>query len=356
MAGHSDWRDILQLKGIKVKEQDTLAILNYDIGCDFTDPIVQEARGIIIDTGTLDVVCWPFRKFGNVQEAYADEIDWGTARVQEKIDGSIVKLWFNRKNGDWQWSTNSMIDAEEAEIGNVSFLSLIKSAVNYSAIQLRNLNPDCTYIFELVGPGNRVVIGYDKPELYHIGTRNNLTGKEEQTDVGIRHPSEYALHTLQECLDAVEHLNAGDDVEHEGFVVVDANWNRVKIKSPEYLYAHHLSMNHRWTKNVLMDMILHQPGAVDDLIALNKDAKLPVRWYQYQYALFRTRAQRMMQTARALYEEYSHDRKAVAEAIKSSPYAVFGFKAIGNEKTLNGILAGVADSVVLKYIEEMPEI
>lgn len=85
--------------GIGIKEESPYAIFNYAIGCDFSNPIVQEARGIIIDLENLDVVCWPFRKFGNYNESYADKIDWSTARVQEKIDGSIIKLWWDRTRG-----------------------------------------------------------------------------------------------------------------------------------------------------------------------------------------------------------------------------------------------------------------
>ena len=89
-ASHPEWREGLVGKGIQIKETGHLAILNYGISCDFSDPVVQEARGIIIDTERLDVACWPFRKFGNFAESYADSIDWDSAHVQEKIDGSIV--------------------------------------------------------------------------------------------------------------------------------------------------------------------------------------------------------------------------------------------------------------------------
>lgn len=87
---------MLDKLGVNIREEYPFVIFNYGIECDFSNPIVQEARGIIIDLENLDVVCWPFRKFGNYNESYADNIDWPTARVQEKIDGSIVKLWWNK--------------------------------------------------------------------------------------------------------------------------------------------------------------------------------------------------------------------------------------------------------------------
>ena len=41
---------------LKVKIELPLAIFNYGIEADFTNPVVQEARGIIINLDTLDVV------------------------------------------------------------------------------------------------------------------------------------------------------------------------------------------------------------------------------------------------------------------------------------------------------------
>ncbi len=56
--------------------------------------------------------------------------------------------------------------------------------------------------------------------------------------------------------------------------------------------------------------------------------------------------------ARHLYEEYDHDRKAVAMMIKDSPYAWAGFKAIGNEKDINDIMKMVVPSSAEKLISE----
>ena len=123
-----NWEELLANKCINIKRDNDLCIFNYDIGCKFEDPIVQEARGIIIDTNNLQVVCWPFRKFGNYSESYADNIDWSSARVQEKIDGSIIKLWFNKDTDKWVWSTNGVIYASKTSNSlGFNFLDLIKS-------------------------------------------------------------------------------------------------------------------------------------------------------------------------------------------------------------------------------------
>ena len=73
MQEHKEtWRDDIGKKRITIHQEGSYAIFNYGPGCDFNDPIIQEARGIIIDTERGSVVCWPFRKFGNWNEEYSD--------------------------------------------------------------------------------------------------------------------------------------------------------------------------------------------------------------------------------------------------------------------------------------------
>ena len=355
ISENDNWRELLAGKNISIKENNGLAIMNYGIECDFADPVVQESRGIIIDTESLDVVCWPFRKFGNYGEGYADTIDWNTAMVQEKIDGSIVKLWYDHKNGKWQWSTNSVIDAAEANVmdSGVSFMDLILRAENYKDIPFDNLDPDKTYIFELVAPEHKIVIRYDFPYLYHIGTRSNITGQESNDGIGIKKPTEYPLYSLQECIKAAEALNQQEgNVEHEGFVVVDAEWHRIKVKSPEYVYAHRVASCHVFTKKRLLPMVRANDGGLEELIQTASDSEVYVRYYQWRYAELKKDISIAIAKARAMYEELEHDRKALAGYLKEEPLQIFCFKAIGNNLTAAEIINGMPDSAIGRLIED----
>ncbi len=355
IAENGNWRELLAQKGISIKESGNLMILNYGIECDFSDPLVQEARGIIINTDSLEVVCWPFRKFGNYGEVYADDIDWNTARVQEKIDGSIVKLWYDHRTDRWWWATNSMIDASEAHVMDsaVSFMSLIRRAENYSSIPFSCLDKDKTYLFELVAPEQKIVIRYDYPYLYHIGTRSNITGQESNDDIGICKPTEYPLHSLSECIKAVRELNTEDgDIQHEGFVVVDANWHRIKVKSPEYIYAHRVATCHVYTKKRLFPMIRSNDESLEELIRTASDSEVYIRYYQWQYAELKKNVGIAISKARALFEELEHDRKAIADYLRNEPYQPFCYKALGNHMTAEKILSGFSDHAICKLINE----
>ena len=76
---------------------------------DFRLREVQEASGSIFKfvDGRAQYVCRPFDKFFNVGEVNAADIDWSTAQVREKVDGSLMKIWFD--NGDWHLSTNGTL-------------------------------------------------------------------------------------------------------------------------------------------------------------------------------------------------------------------------------------------------------
>lgn len=355
ISNYNDWKERLAEKNISLKESGSFVILNYGVECDFTDPVVQEARGIIIDTDVLEVVCWPFRKFGNVGEGYIDEIDWNTARVQEKIDGSIVKLWYNHKEDRWQWSTNSVINAAEAHVmdGSVSFLDLIRRTENYKDVPFDILNKEKTYIFELVAAEQKIVIRYEYPYLYHIGTRSNITGQEYNDDIGFKKPIEYPLHSLRECIKAAETLNQNSEIiEHEGFVVVDGNWHRIKVKSPEYIYAHRLAACRVFTKKRILPMIRTNDGSLEELIKTVPDSEVYVRYYQWQYAKLKRDIGIAIARARAMYEELEHDRKAIADYLKQEPLQAFCFKGLGNNLTATQIMESMLDSMIGRLIED----
>ena len=330
-----DWERILTEEYVlRIKRDGDYAIFNYNVNADFFDPIVQEARGIIIDTSTLEVVCWPFRKFGNHTEAYADTIDWESARVLEKVDGSIVKLWYDKREDRWRFSTNKTIDADVAEIEEnpgLTFGTLIKRASNYGDIPMGSLNKDNTYIFELVSPEKRIVIKYPYTLLYHIGTRNNVTGEEMNVDIGIIKPEEYPLGSLEDCIKAAAALNSlidSDEIVKEGFVVVDKNWHRVKVKSLDYISLHHVSTYTTPSKKKCLQLLLTERHKIDIFCKEAASLEHIIKFYDYKLSELLYYADQMGKFARNLFEEYSHDRRAVAQIILNHRLSFVGFRCI----------------------------
>ncbi len=362
ISNHEDWELLLTKEyNLRIKRDGDLVIFNYFIDCDFFDEIVQEARGIIIDVKNLEVVCWPFRKFGNFSEAYADKIDWKSARVLEKVDGSIVKLWFNHATQNWQFSTNKTINATFATVEEhpgLTYLSVIKTSENYGDIPFEKLNKDNTYIFELISPETQVVIDYGVTKLYHIGTRNNKTGIECEEDIGIIKPEEYSVSTLQECIDLVAKLNDGaSEILKEGFVVVDKNYNRIKVKSIEYIARHHVDTGFAPSKTNCVSLIL-KGGNLQPLFGKNNKFEHIVKYYEYKFSELLYCAERIGVLAKNLYEEYGHDRRPVANEIKKYPLSFVGFRCLdsglsGREIILALPLSRICDLIPSYELDEM---
>ena len=80
-----------------------------------------------------------------------------------------------------------------------------------------------------------------------------------------------------------------------------------------------------------------------------------IKYYDWQFAEIRHKTEDMILYSRRLFEEYGYDRKAVTMAIKDSPYAWAGFKAIGNNKDASDIIALLVPSNVEKLIREYSE-
>lgn len=251
---NENWRELISEKPycIKVTEKEDLVCFKYSqIDSDFNEPLVRECRGIILEKDTWNVVAYAFNKFFNFGESYADEIDWASARVLEKVDGSLIKIYYY--NG-WRVGTNSTIDADDAKLlapPYETFMDLFSAAADICGLDYDKLDPHYTYIFELRSPYNKVVVPYEDIRIIHIGTRNNITYEEVEVDIGIEKPKQYMLSSLDDCIA----MAATFDFTKEGFVVVDKNYHRVKVKSEDYVRVHRLANNGSITLERAIDLI-----------------------------------------------------------------------------------------------------
>ena len=252
---HENWRELLTAKPycIKIVEEGNLVLFKYSqIDSDFFNPIVQECRGIILEKDTWEVVAYAFRKFGNFGESYVDEIDWESAVVETKEDGSLIKVYYY--DGEWRVGTNGTIFAENAELNAgpyKNFRQLFDAAAEKCGLDFSRLNRYYTYIFELCSEFNQVVCPQSEIRLIHIGTRNNRTFQEVEADIGIPHPQRYALSSLEDCIAMAKTF----DFTKEGFVVKDKNYNRIKVKSEDYVRVHRLANNGSMTEERAIELI-----------------------------------------------------------------------------------------------------
>ena len=233
--------------GIKARPHGTIeglwSIKYNQIESPMGEAIVQECRGIILDENdNWSVVARPFDKFFNHGEGHAHDIEWGSARVFEKVDGSLMILYFYE--GEWHIASSGTPDAAgRLQIGEHTFASLFWETFRRMGLTLPGEDQQhITFMFEMTSPYNRVVVRYTEASLTLLGARCRITGRDfclETTDVSRGYPvvRSYSLSSLEAILATMDDI---DPMDQEGYIVRDATGNRIKIKSPAYVAIHHL--------------------------------------------------------------------------------------------------------------------
>lgn len=237
---------LLPLYAIKAKRHPrfpNLVLLKYDqIASPFGERIVQECRGIILDEADdWRVVSRAFDKFFNHGEGNAAPIDWATARVQEKLDGSLAVLYPYR--GEWHVATSGTPDASGDVNGfGITFRDLFWRTFEASGAKVPNPDLRLCFSFELTGPLNRVVVQHAEARLTLLAARDLVTQLEIPARfvppkfAPIPPVTEFGLQSFDEVAHSFVAMNP---LQQEGYVVVDANFHRVKVKHPGYVALHH---------------------------------------------------------------------------------------------------------------------
>lgn len=262
-----DWQKVLSQKPymLSITEEDPYVILKYNqIESNFNIPLVREARGIILKKtfqGDYKIVCRAFDKFFNYGEGNALIIDEFSMQVQEKIDGSIIKIWYD--DNKLYFSTNGVIDAKNCELPlqtdkYKTFYDIVEEALNKYSEAFNKLTDyykigsyNYTHIFEVVSPYNKVVIPYKDIDIYYLGSRCMMTQEEYVINFGFKTPKKYSINSIKECIKIAQDLPYSE----EGYVVVDKYFHRIKIKSPAYLAVHHLKNNGVVTPYRVLELI-----------------------------------------------------------------------------------------------------
>ena len=214
----------------------SIDIYNYTRDCQFTqswDDITLNMRGTVLDREG-NVVARTFPKFFNMEEHTPDQIPSEPFDVFEKMDGSLGILF--HYDSDWHLATRGSFVSDQA----------VKGKEILSKYKYRDLDPGCTYLFEIIYSENRIVVSYDYEDLVLLAVIDNQTGYE------------YDIHNVlfRDFEDAgfkiVKKYNGIDDYKElkkiipdnsEGFVIKFVSGFRMKIKGEEYVRLHRLITN-----------------------------------------------------------------------------------------------------------------
>jgi RNA ligase len=234
---------------IKHPDYPNLKIYNYTHVAqhdNIWDSVTEQCRGLIVDSGTGDVLARPFRKFFNLNTSFRPEThevnlpSW-QPKVLEKLDGSLGILYHYA--GKPYIATRGSFASDQANWATKWY-----NEHYHPSDSGLYTDPDWpegyTPLFEIIYKENRIVVSYEYEGLVLLGLVNIKTGFElssEETSTwgnrnGLRVATEYQEFTLEKCKSFAES-------NREGFVL--QYWNskapiplRIKIKTEEYVRLH----------------------------------------------------------------------------------------------------------------------
>lgn len=231
-----------KLKSHRHDHHPNLIQLHYQAYSDFSQKIPCECRGIILDESqNWELVALPFFKFFDCGDKYFKNIiDWDSAVVYDKIDGSIATLYHYQ--GTWNVASSSCPDGSAMMCFKTPEKKTTMEQLFWRIFEKQKYklpeNTEFCYMFEVITKDHVIVVEYEEENLVLIGARNLKTLQEEKPEIigeknGWNHvnPIKKASN-LEEIFKEAQQL---DSSKKEGFVVCDKFFNRVKVKSPEYL-------------------------------------------------------------------------------------------------------------------------
>lgn len=247
------------------KDLNNAVLFSYNmIESPMGEKLVQEARGIILDeNNNWEVLSRGFDKFFNYGEGNAALIDWNTSSFYKKEDGSLIVLSYYY-NG-WRVSTTGSGDAGGTlTITNKTFAETFWEVFSQMNGSLNNLNPDHCYLFELCTPYNKIVVSHKDSSLTLLAIRSK-SGVYQVKFPGIAGNIPWVKQfDLSDIHAALKSFDTFDGSSMEGYVIEDANHNRIKVKHPGYVALHHF-IDHKLTSQIkLLDIVLQ--GEVAEVI------------------------------------------------------------------------------------------
>ncbi len=300
--------DLKETYGVKNTICDSIVGLNYDQieakpGCN----IANECRGLIImkedassivsneTFGMSKLVAYPFNRFYNYGDSNAScvDIEDESTVYFNKLDGTFCILYYHPIKEEWHVSTRSVPMADKQITGweEFTFRKLFEKALAETLFSngmidkdskqelvfnqwTKSLEKDFTYCFELTTPLNRVVVEYKDYRVHLLGIRN-LNNNLEVPVCEMYHKNKF--HGVPVCPafkisnleEAIKYINTIPAVELEGVVVCDKNFNRMKIKSLEYVAYNKIRDSAVKSPRALMELILLEK--LDDLLPLFDD-------------------------------------------------------------------------------------
>lgn len=303
--------------------------LNYDqIEAKESDPLAQECRGLILSApdghtftpiqsegrmkydhitpGVTKVLAYPMNRFFNYGQGSAAEVNWADPNlaILEKLDGTLCIVYHDPFTAKWCVATRSVPEADiPLDNGLFTFKTLFEKAFletvgsSFEDFSV-SLDKNFTYCFELTTPYNRIVVEYKNNGVTLLAVRSMLTYLEMIPTTSIlteclKNVPIVQAHTYTSVNDLLEWVSSLNPMEHEGVVVRDSHFNRIKVKNAAYVAHNKLRDTLGTSERNCLELILLEKDddvismlpeeIVNNLKNIKENLKVTVRIYDHTY-------------------------------------------------------------------------
>ncbi len=264
--------------------------LNYDqIEAKESNPLAQQCRGLVLSAedgsvllatmgpdgkanrdgvspGKTTILAYPMNRFFNYGQGCAAQVDWSDPKlaILEKLDGTLAIVYFDKFTDEWCMATRSVPEADLLmDNGLYTFRTLFEKAVKetlgYEFSEFtKYLSPIHTYCFELTTPYNRIVVDYKGCGITLLALRNmnTLAERDPAQDTISSIVPVVQAHTYTSTEELVNWVSSLNPMEHEGVVVRDSKFNRIKVKNAAYVAYNKLNDRLGSSERNCMEFIL----------------------------------------------------------------------------------------------------
>ena len=247
---------------------DTFPPINYNLTIEeiYEAKVMREFRGLVFSNKTGFIIRRPYHKFFNYGEREETSVVNPKLRhtILDKLDGSMISPFIHENEIIW----GTRLVAEE-------FHKTVKNLVGVNHERLvRDMNSlERTCMFEYIGPENRIVIGYDDPNLVLTGMRDIFNGDYIPYHQLKAYGDMYGVPVVDRIVfnGDIESLSeiTSTLTSEEGYVICFEDGHRIKMKSDWYVQLHKVKSLFTFEKDVVR-LILD--GQLDDLLPVLDDA------------------------------------------------------------------------------------
>ena len=252
----------------------------------FEQPAARGCRGVVLDEADgWRPVAYPYPKFFNDRERqHKTVLDWRSAVVYEKLDGSLATLY--HYGGEWHVASAGRPDGGGWLFGTHSFRDLfweVWAALEYQLPDDR----DFCYMFELCSPRHPIICQIREERIVlhgarHMGTLAEAAPRPVADRHGWQCVRTFPLRKMETVRAAAKEL---DPTADEGFVVVDKHWQRLKVKAPGYAALCHLQNSDGYFQDYRILQVIRR-GEEGEFLAYFPDLKGLLAPLAERYAAF----------------------------------------------------------------------